>query len=160
MEEQLIDDSILDSLWWVIPSKLGGVRKPSEAELLTLKSTGIGAIVSVMDDSANLDLYARLGIPFLWLPVKGGTAPSIDQIKSLYQFMETQNNLGYAVAVHCTSGRRRTGTFLAAYLIAIAKPYDEAIKIIYDANPLVELRAAQTDFLKQLASSETNFINS
>jgi atypical dual specificity phosphatase len=155
--EQLIDESILDSLWWVIPTKLGGVRKPTEAEMTILQGVGIGAIVSVMDDRANLDIYERLGIPYLWLPVKGGTAPSIDQIKSLYQFVQTQNNLGYGVAVHCTSGRKRTGTFLAAYLITIAKTYEEAIKIIHDANPLVELRAAQIDFLKQFANSDTNF---
>jgi protein-tyrosine phosphatase len=58
--------------------------------------------------------------------------------------------------VHCTSGRRRTGTFLAAYLIAISKPYQEALKIVYDANPDVELRGSQTDFLKDLADSYLN----
>lgn len=156
MEAQLIDESILNSLWWVIPSKLGGVRKPRSAEMPILQSAGIRAIVSVMDDRANLDIYERLEIPYLWLPVKGGTAPSIEQIKSLCQFIETQNNLGYAVGVHCTSGRKRTGTFLAAHLISTGKSYDEAIKIIHDANPLVQLRDAQIDFLKQLANSEIN----
>jgi len=155
MEAQLNDESILTSLWWVILFKLGGVRKPTEAEMPILQSAGIGGIVSVMDDPSNLDIYERLGIPYLWLPVKGGTAPSIEQIKSLYQFVEAQNNHG--VVVHCTSGRKRTGTFLAAYLISIGKTYDQAIEIIYAANPLVELRAAQTDFLQQLASSKTNF---
>jgi atypical dual specificity phosphatase len=148
--------SISENLWWVIPSKLGGVRKPTELEISVLQSEGIGGIVSVMDDPSNLDMYERLGIPHLWLPVKGGTAPTIEQIKSLQEFVEQQNNLGNGVAVHCTSGRRRTGTFLAAYLIAIAKPYQEALKMIYDANPDVELREAQTNFLKELADSYLN----
>jgi atypical dual specificity phosphatase len=146
MEEQ----SISENLWWVIPSKLGGVRKPTEIEMSVLQSEGIGGIVSVMDDPSNLDMYERLGIPHLWLPVKGGTAPTVEQIASLRQFVEQQNNRGHSVAVHCTSGRRRTGTFLAAYLIAIGKTYEEALKIIYDAKPDVELREAQTDFLKEL----------
>jgi atypical dual specificity phosphatase len=145
--------SISENLWWAIPSKLSGVRKPTEIEMSVLQSQGIGGIVSVMDDPSNLDMYERLGIPHLWLPVKGGTAPTITQIASLQEFIEQQNSLGHGVAVHCTSGRRRTGTFLAAYLIAIGKTYEEALKIIYDAKPDVELREAQTDFLKELANS-------
>ncbi len=148
--------SISENLWWVIPSKLGGVRKPTEIEMSVLQSEGIGGIVSVMDDPSNLDMYKRLGIPHLWLPVKGGIAPTIEQIASLREFVEQQNNLGNGVAVHCSSGRRRTGTFLAAYLIAISKPYQEALKIVYDANPDVELRGSQTDFLKDLADSYLN----
>ena len=149
---------IADTLWWVIPSKLGGIRKPTETELSDIRSNipnstvpYIGAIVSVMDDPSNLDIYERLGIPYIWLPVKGGTAPTFEQIESLCQFVEQQNNLGHPVVVHCTSGRRRTGTFLAAYLIAIGKTYEEGLKIVYDAKPDVDLREAQTDFLFQFS---------
>lgn len=142
---------IIENLWWVIPNKLAGVRKPEAEELSELQTAGIGAIVSVMDDPSNMDLYKQIGIPHLWLPTKGGTAPSTEQIQELQAFIDQQNQLGNAVAVHCTSGRRRTGTILASYLIHAGLSYDDVMQIIQTANPDVELREAQTAFLKELA---------
>jgi atypical dual specificity phosphatase len=142
---------IAENLWWVVPGKLAGVRKPSPEELPQLQAAGIGAIVSIMDDPANLDAYQQANIPSLWLPTQGGTAPSRDQIQALQAFVDEQTGIGHAVAIHCTSGRRRTGTLLAAYLIRSGLSYDEAIQAILDANPAVELRDAQTIFLKELA---------
>ena len=54
MEQQAIQP-IMETLWWVIPTKLAGVHKPLEAEMSELKAMGIGGIVSVMDDLSNLD---------------------------------------------------------------------------------------------------------
>jgi protein-tyrosine phosphatase len=143
---------IAENLWWVIPNKLAGVRKPEAQEITELQTAGIGAIVSVMDDPSNLDLYEKSGLPYLWSPTKGGTAPSPEQIQELQAFIQTQNDLGQAVAVHCTSGRRRTGTILAAYLIQTGLSYTEAMQTVLEANPDVELREAQIIFLKELAS--------
>jgi protein-tyrosine phosphatase len=142
---------ISENLWWVIPGKLAGVRKPMAEELTELQAAGIGAIVSVMDDPSNLDLYQQAGIPHLWLPTKGGTAPSREQIQELQNFIDSQNAQGKAVAIHCTSGRRRTGTMLAAYLIYAGSSYDDAMQTIESANSSVELREAQSTFLRELA---------
>lgn len=150
MEPQPIQP-IKENLWWVIPDKLAGVRKPMAEELTALQTAGVGAIVSVMDDPSNLDLYEQANIPYLWLPTKGGTAPSREQIQELQNFVESQNRLNHAVAIHCTSGRRRTGTMLAAYLIYAGSPYDSAIQTVQKANPDVELREAQSTFLRELA---------
>jgi len=150
MEQQPIQP-IAENLWWVIPGRLAGVRKPMAEELTELRTPGISAIVSVMDDPSNLDLYELSGIPHLWLPTKGGTAPSREQIQELQNFVDSQNRLGKAVAVHCTSGRRRTGTMLASYLICAGSSYDEAMQTVQDANPDVDLREAQTTFLQELA---------
>lgn len=143
--------TIAQNLWWVLPGKLAGVRKPIAEELSELQAAGISAIVSVMDDPSNLDLYQQANIPHLWLPTKGGTAPSCEQIQELQNFIDQQNHLGNAVAVHCTSGRRRTGTMLASYLIHAGASYGDAMQTIQTANPDVELREAQTIFLQKLA---------
>ncbi len=150
MEQQPMEP-ISSNLWWVIPHKLAGVRQPMADELVELQTAGIGAIVSVMDDPSNLDLYEQANIPHLWLPTKGGTAPSREQVQELQNFVDDQNRQGNSVAVHCTSGRRRTGTMLASYLIQVGSSYDAAIQTVQDANPEVELRAAQITFLRELA---------
>lgn len=142
---------IQENLWWVIPDKLAGVRKPTVEEIAQLKAMGIRAIVSVMDDPSNLDLYEQANLPYLWLPTKGGTAPSPEQLQELQAFVEQQNQIGNAVAVHCTSGNRRTGTMLAAYLINTGLSYDNAIQVIQTANPDAKLRQAQNTFLQKLA---------
>ena len=142
---------ISENLWWVIPGKLAGVRKPMAEELSELQVAGIGAIVSVMDDPSNLDLYQQADIAHLWLPTKGGTAPSREQLQELQNFIDSQNRKGNAVAVHCTSGRRRTGTMLAAYLICSGSSYNNAMQTIQSANSEVELREAQSTFLRELA---------
>jgi len=152
METQPVQP-IAENLWWVIPGKLAGVRKPTDKEVAELKNAGIGAIVSVMDDPSNLDLYEQAGLPHRWLPTKGGTAPTSEQIQELQSFVDQQNQLGNAVAVHCTSGNRRTGNMLAAYLIKSGSSFDQAMQIIQTANPNAELRDAQIAFLQALTPS-------
>jgi protein-tyrosine phosphatase len=149
MQEQILPISA--QLWWAIPGKLAGVRKPTESEIAELKSMGIGALVSVMDDPSNLDLYEQANLPYRWLPTRGGTAPSREQIQEFQAFVEQQNQQEIAVAVHCTSGNRRTGTMLAAYLIRAELSSNEAIQTILLANPKAELREAQITFLHDLA---------
>ncbi|NJL42027.1 MAG: protein phosphatase [Leptolyngbyaceae cyanobacterium RM2_2_4] len=137
----------------VILGKLAGVRKPTPEEIAELKSAGIGGIASVMDDSSNLDLYDQVSLPYRWLPTQGGTALGLEQIQALQTFIEQQNQLDRAVAVHCTSGNRRTGTMLAAYLIRIGSSFYDAMRVIESANPNAELREAQINFLHNLAES-------
>ena len=150
MEQQPIQP-IVENLWWAIPGKLAGVRKPTAAELKELQTAGIGAIVSVLDDPSNLDLYQQANIPHIWLPTKGGTPPSREQVQELQEFVDRSNRQGLAVAVHCTNGLRRTGTMLAAYSISTGITYDRAMQTILAANPNIDLRAAQSAFLQELA---------
>ncbi|MDY7022315.1 MAG: dual specificity protein phosphatase family protein [Cyanobacteriota bacterium] len=151
MEQQQASEPITQNLWWVIPEKLAGVRKPTAEEIFELQASGIQAIVSVMDDPSNLDLYQQANLTHLWVPIKGGTAPTQEQVQELETFINTQNTSGNAVAIHCTSGRRRTGTVLAAYLIRSGASAEDAIQTILTANPQIELRDAQINFLNELA---------
>jgi len=148
----MAQQTLRESICWIIPGQLAGMRQPEESELDILKAEGIEAIVSVMDDRANLPWYAAAQIPHRWLPTTGGQAPTREQIEEFRQFVEAENQAGRAIAVHCSSGRRRTGTFLAAYLMLKGASYEEAIGAIAQTNPAVEMREAQLDFLRSLAS--------
>lgn len=147
-----MEQPISENLWWIIPGQLAGVRKPNPDELFDLQSAGVGALVSVIDDSANLDWYQQIGLNHLWLPIQGGSFPNREQIQQLQHFVEEQNQFGHGVAVHCANGRRRTGTMLTALLIQTGLTFDEAMQALLTANPEVELREAQIDYLKSLAA--------
>jgi atypical dual specificity phosphatase len=42
---------IAENLWWVIPGKLAGVRKPMPEEIAELQAAGVGAIDFTVDGS-------------------------------------------------------------------------------------------------------------
>ncbi|MEM9264878.1 MAG: dual specificity protein phosphatase family protein [Cyanobacteria bacterium P01_F01_bin.13] len=137
--------------WWVLPKRLAGFHKPTAEELTVLKANGISAIVSVLSDDSNLDLYKQNTIPHIWVPILGGTAPTLDQLNQIKIFVDSQNSLGNAVVIHCSSGRRRTGTVLAALLINQGSSYKQALNTILNANPAIEMREAQLNFLQTLS---------
>jgi atypical dual specificity phosphatase len=142
---------IEQNLWWVIPGELAGVRQPQLEELTALQSAGIGSIVSVLADRTNLNVYKSMGIPHLWLPITGGMAPNREQVKEFQVFVGEQNSIDRGVAVHCTGGRHRTGTMLAAYLISIGSSYQSALQTILTANREADLESIQKIFLQSLA---------
>lgn len=151
MKEQTVQP-IEKNLWWIIPGKLAGVRQPSAEELPVLQATGVGAIVSVFHEPSNLELYQQSNIPFTWLPIAIDSVPTQSQLQEFVNFVNEQNQLGHSVAVHCSTGKHRTGTMLAAYVIKAGSSYPEAINALLDANPEIELPDSQSTFLQKLQS--------
>jgi protein-tyrosine phosphatase len=141
--------NIADFVWWVIPGKLLGVRKPdTEAEVSYLKSIGVGGIITLLDDVENHKLYEVTDTDFLWTPMKGGTAPDVEQVKEASEFISDINSKGKAVAIHCNNGRKRTGTMLAAQLVSQGMNGDQAISKIQELNQEAQLNDLQKDFLR------------
>jgi len=149
---QQVMQPIAENVWWVLPGKLAGVRKPTAAELAELKAAGVSAIVSVFHEADNLELYQQVGLPALWLPIAIDSVPNPAQMQAFQHFVTSQTQLGRAVAVHCSTGKHRTGTMLAAYLIGAGATYESAMQTLLAANPQLELPATQTQFLKALTN--------
>lgn len=149
MEEQ-VTQPIEENLWWVIPDQLAGVRQPSAAELSALQAAGVDAIVSVFHEPSNLDLYQQAGIPSIWIPIAVDSAPTESQLQEFLDFVKQQNELGRSVAVHCSTGRHRTGTMLAAYLIKNGASYSEAMGTLLRANSEIKLPNSQSNYLQRL----------
>ncbi|MBR8827831.1 MAG: dual specificity protein phosphatase family protein [Gomphosphaeria aponina SAG 52.96 = DSM 107014] len=139
-------------LWWVKPEKLGGMSRPPLEDLPQLYQAGMRGIVSVMDEPSGIKEYQAAGFAALWLPIIGGKAPTIEQVQQFVKFADPLLGNNQPVVVHCTSGNRRTGTLLAAYLIAKGETPDTAIQLIQKVRPTAELREAQISFLSQLPS--------
>ena len=139
-----------DLVWWLIPGKLAGMPRPQLEDLPELKEAGIEGIVSVMDEPSGIKEYQKEGFQALWLPITGGKPPTVEQVKQFVNFAQPIIEKNRAVVVHCTSGNRRTGTLLSAYLVAQGENPQQAIPLVQKARPTAELREAQQNFLFQL----------
>ena len=139
-----------DYLWWVIPEKLAGMPRPPLKDLPQLYQAGIRGIISVMDEPSGIKEYQEAGFSALWLPITGGKAPTVEQVQDFVRFADSLSGKNQSVVVHCTSGNRRTGTLLAAYLIAKGNFPETAIELIQKVRPTAELRDAQIKFLLEL----------
>lgn len=95
-DQTIVAQPITENLWWAIPGKLAGVRKPTALELDELNTAGVGAIVSVMDDPSNIDMYEQIGIPHLWLPTKMVALPQLKKKFSNYKPLLT-NKITWAI---------------------------------------------------------------
>lgn len=142
---------IHEFIWWVIPNKLLGVRKPTnQEEVEYLRSLNIKGIVTLLDDEENHELYLSSGMDFLWVPVKGGMPPTKDQVQATALFIEKMNDAGGAVAIHCNNGRKRTGAMLASQLVVKGENPEKAISRIVELNPEAKLSETQIQFLNTL----------
>lgn len=143
--------SIKDNLYWGIKDQLAGVRKPENLEEVEyLRALGIGGFISLLDDKENHQLYEKAQINYLWLPVKGGTSPSLEQVEKALEFFLKVKNEGKALAVHCTGGRKRTGTLLAAMMVKNGESLNRVLAILLESNPEIILNQQQAQFLKKL----------
>ena len=154
-------------LWWVIPGVLAGMPMPFihperrmagggkltafEDELPVLHSTGVRAVVSLLNIPSDAPVYESAGFSFLCLPVRDGGAPSFSQADEFVHFVTTQRAAKRPVAVHCEAGLGRTGTLLATYLIAQGESTKVAIAEVRTAERNAVETGHQIQFLEQYA---------
>jgi atypical dual specificity phosphatase len=139
-----------DYVWWLVPEKLAGMSKPPLEDLPQLYRAGMRGIISVMDEPSGIKEYQKAGFQALWLPITGGKPPTVQQVKQFVRFAKPLIEENQPVVVHCTSGNRRTGTLLAAYLVAEGETPEKAIALLETIRPTAELRDAQREFLSNL----------
>jgi len=155
-------------LWWAVPGVLAGMPMPFihaerrenfggplnayRDDLLLLAEAGIGGVVSLLNIPGDERVYASAGFGFHLLPIPDGAPPTVDQFLDFLNFMREQRAANRVVAVHCAAGLGRTGTMLAAYLIAKGATAEAAITQIRQARPGAIETSAQVRFLRDLAS--------
>lgn len=142
---------------WFIPfgnQRLAGMRKPENTdEVRTLKNNHVAAIVSLLDDQTNHDIYQAAAMPFLWLPITGGTAMTTKQARTVYDYVvqTLAKHTNATVAVHCSNGHKRTGMVLAALQIVHGVSAEASLHHVIKSNPKAQaINEAQRAFLATL----------
>ncbi len=117
----------MQSLFWLVPDRLAGRPGPDRApwNLATLRDAGIGAVLSVNDGIlCHRDDFRGCGLAHACIPLSDNAPPQpgdddtcLRALPSGYDFVREQLTGGRATIVHCSSGKDRTGLFLAYYLV-------------------------------------------
>ena len=98
-----------------------------------LKLRDIAAVIRMEEDTISAE---ALELADLYEPVPDFTAPQIDQIDRMCQFIDQQiESWDHPVVVTCKAGLGRTGTVLACYLVYVGYTAENAIDFVRSQRP-------------------------
>ncbi len=122
-------------VFWLVPGKLAGRAGPDREpwKITELRHAGIGATLSVNDGVlCRVEDFVEAGIDYCCIPLSAN-APPLAQDKAhclaalpqAYAYVKAKIESRTATLVHCSSGKDRTGLFMAYFLVRSgASPVD------------------------------------
>lgn len=128
-----------------------GGQRPLDEDLSCLRSAGIRVLVSLTAEPIEEEALARYGIEGLHLPVEDFTPPTLEQIDRFLREVERARLEGRGLGIHCTAGKGRTGTMVAAYLVTRGRSVADAIAEIRRLRPGSVETAAQEERVAEFA---------
>ena len=128
-----VPSEVVDNFSWLIEGRLAGMARPDPSDAERLRKKGVTALVSLTRRPPFFD--PPEGVSILHLPVADMTPPTQEQLLQAVRFLETALEAGGKAAVHCVAGYGRTGTVLAAFLVAEGEDPEEAIHRVREARP-------------------------
>lgn len=109
---------------WVIEGALCGLAMPGRARPLArdlddLAGRGVTLVVTALSSPMPAEALESAGLAGHHVAVRDFAPPTQDQLERFVARARDEiDERGGAVAVHCFAGMGRTGTLLAAYLVA------------------------------------------
>lgn len=147
------------TLWWLIEGRLAGAPRPGRGAgapdlgAAALREMGVSDLVSLTAEWAPpAELFARHGLAVRRMPVSDMAVPNLAATRVLVAEIGEMLARGGTVCVHCAAGQGRTGTVLAAVLIASGQSAEQAVRGVRAANPRAIETAGQMAFLNRFAA--------
>jgi len=144
---------------WVEQDTLAAMARPGrerdlEEDLAWLQSEGITVLVTLTEEPIPEEVLEKYGMEGLHLPVEDFTPPTLAQIDRFLEEVDRAKSEGVALGVHCTAGKGRTGTMLAAYLVSGGLSAEDAITKIRKLRPGSVETDAQEERVAEFAERE------
>jgi Fe-S-cluster containining protein/protein tyrosine phosphatase (PTP) superfamily phosphohydrolase (DUF442 family) len=103
---------------WITDSLAVGHAPMSYAQLVSIKTQGIDAIVNLCAEFSDLhELEESSGFEVYYLPIWDEDIPEMEDMEKALAWLDEAIYLGKKVLVHCRHGVGRTGTFVTSYMI-------------------------------------------
>jgi atypical dual specificity phosphatase len=121
---------------WIDKPLLAALARPSSPEEFAwLRSQGIEVLLSLTEDRPRRDWVEQASLLVFHEPLEDMEAPTQDQLDRCVSAIARAIDRNMGVAVHCGAGLGRTGTVLAAYLVAKGQSAANAIAKIRRLRP-------------------------
>jgi len=103
---------------WIDENVAGSGRPMSRKQVEWVRHAGIDVIISLTEDPLPREWLEEVGLDYRHFPIEDHSAPSPETLKRIVDEILKCVERGRRVLVHCAAGLGRTGTVLAAYLVA------------------------------------------
>lgn len=133
-------DTTIPNFSLVFEDKVAGSAHPGSGGRLArslgeLRELGFASILSLSESPLERAMLREFEFEYAHVPVMDFFPPSLDQMSECVEFIERRHREGDRVLVHCAAGQGRTGTILAAFLVARGFGAEDAISKIRLLRP-------------------------
>ncbi len=125
---------MLPNFSWIERGRVAGMAMPAPDAWPRLREAGVDAVLTLTERPAFGE-PEKHGLVVFHVPLIDFGTPSMEDLRRAVDWIDEQVEAERAVAVHCFAGQGRTGTVLAAWLVAQGNSADEAIEHVRSRRP-------------------------